>query len=304
MAVDIIDRLGAAGDVPGQIAEQIVGAVETESVAMTLGRRVPTSTKDSKIPVLTAVPEANWLSSDTGRKPVTSATWENQSIIAEELATIVVIPDAVLEDSEWDLWAAVRPLVARSFARRIDRAVLFGEAAPASFGTGLVARAVAAGHVVAPTTDAAVDLLAAAEEVALTEHIATGAVVRPGWQFTAARQRTHDLVANPLDGALYPLTLAGMGIRTNPVFWDPSKATAIIAAWENVLVGVRKDITFEMFNTGVLQDEDGAIAVNLLQQDSTAMRCVMRVGHHLATPVNGSGEAGVPVAVVDAPDTP
>lgn len=303
MAVDLIDRLGAAGDVPGQIAEQIVGAVETESVAMTLGRRVPTSTKDSKVPVLTAVPEANWLSSDTGRKPATSAKWENESIIAEELACLVVIPDAVIEDSEWDIWSAVRPLVARSFARRIDRAILFGEAAPASFGTGLVARATTAGHIIAPTTDYAVDLMAAAEEVALTEHIASGAVVRPGWQFAAARQRTHDLVANPLEST-FPMSIAGLGIKVNPVYWDASKATAIVANWENVLIGVRHDLTFELFNQGVVQDDDGAIAVNLMQQDSTAMRCVMRIGHHLATPVNGSGEAGVPVAVVDAPDTP
>lgn len=267
--VDIIDRTGAAGEIPDKVAEQIVGAVQTESVAMSLGRKVPTTTKDSRIPVLTGIPEANWLASDTGRKTVTSATWENEALIAEELACIVVVPDAVLEDSEWDIWAAVRPLVARAFARRIDRAVLFGESAPASFGTGLVARATAAGQIVEASTDAAADLLGAAEQVALTEHVANGAVVRQGWQFSAARQRTHDLVANPLDST-FPMSLVGMGIRTNPVYWNAQAATAIVADWDSVLIGARKDLTFEVFNTGVLQNDDNTIAVNLLQEDSSA----------------------------------
>lgn len=303
MAVDIIDRTGAAGEVPEKISETILGTVQTESVAMTLGRHVPTTTKDSRIPVLTGVPEAEWLSSDTAQKPVSAATWENKSLVAEELAVIVPIPDAVVEDTDWDIWAAVRPLVARAFARRIDRAIFFGQAAPTSFGTGLVARATAAGQVIPATTDAAADLLGAAEAVALTEHIATGAVVRPGWQFSAARQRTQELVANPLDST-YPMSIAGMGIRTNPVYWDVAEATAIVADWDSVLIGARKDLTFTMHTDGVLQNDDGTIALNLLQQDITAMRVVMRIGHHLATPVNGSGVAGVPVAVVDAPATP
>lgn len=300
MAVDIIDRVGAAGEIPDKIAEQIVGTVQTASVAMALGRQIPTTTKDSRIPVLTGVPEASWLATDTSRKPVTNATWENKAIVAEEIACIVVVPDAVVEDSEWDIWDAVRPLIARAMATTIDKAVLFGLGAPASFGPGLVAHATTATQVIPSTSDAAADLLGAAEAVALTEHVATGAVVRPGWQFAAARQRTHELTANPLDSP-YPMSIAGMGIRVNPTVWDSEAATAIVADWDSVLLGTRKDITFEIFNTGVLQNTDGTIAVNLLQEDTSAMRCVMRVGHHLATPVNASGVAGVPVAVVDAP---
>ncbi len=300
MAVDIIDRTGAAGDVPERISETILGTVQTESVAMTLGRHVPVTTKDSKVPVLTSVPEAAWLATDTSRKPVSSATWENASLVAEELAVIVPIPDAVVEDSTFDLWEAVKPLVARAFARRIDRAVIFGDAAPTSFGAGLVARATSASQVVEHSNDYAADLLAAAEEVAVTEHIANGAVVRPGWQYTAMRQRTHDLASNPLEST-FPMSLAGLGIRVNPVYWNADAATAVVADWDSVLIGARKDITFTMHSDGILQNDDGTIAMNLLMQDTTAMRCVMRIGHHLATPVNGSGVAGVPVAVVDAP---
>lgn len=116
------------------------------------------------------------------------------------------------------------------------------------------------------------------------------------------RQRTHDLASNPLESA-FPMSIAGLGIKTNPVYWDADAAVGIVADWESVLIGARKDITFTMHTDGVLQNDDGSIAMNLLQH-TTAMRCVMRIGHHLATPVNGSGVAGVPVAAVVPPVTP
>lgn len=301
----VIDRTGVAGEVPDQVAQAIVGEVETQSITMTLGRRVPVSTRDSRIPVLTSVPEAAWLTGETGagaRKPTTGASWENESLIAEEIAAIAVVPDAVIEDEYFDIWESIRPLMSRAFARRIDQAVLFGEGAPASLGPGLVAHATTAAQVVDPTSDSAADLLSAAELVSLTEHAPDGAVVRQGWQFAAARQRTTEVVANPLDST-YPLSLMGMGIKTNPVYWNAAEATAIVADWSSVLFGVRHEMSFEMFSTGILQNDDGTIAVNLLQEDATAMRCVMRIGALLAAPVNSSGEAGVPVAVVGPPTT-
>lgn len=299
----VIDRTDAAGDVPQQIATAILGEVETQSTVMQLGRRVPVSTKDSTVPVLTSVPDAAWLSGDVGQKSVTAATWESTALTAEELAAIVVIPDAVLEDSEWDIWAAVKPLMSRAFARRVDMAVMFGVGAPTSFGGGLVAAATAATQTVTPTTDSAADLLSAAEMVSLTEHAPTAAVVRSGWQYAASRERTQALVANPV-GSTFPLSVAGLPIRTDPVYFDASAATALVADWRSVLFGVRHDLSFETFNSGVVQNPDGTIATNLLQQDCTAMRCVLRVGHVLAQPVNSAGAAGVPVAVVDAPTTP
>jgi hypothetical protein len=212
----------------------------------------------------------------------------------------VVVPDAVLDDSEWDIWGAIRPLVSRAFARRLDMAVLFGQSAPTSFGPGLLARATTAAQTVDPTADAAADLLSAAEQVSITEHAPTGAAVRPGWEFTAMAARTLALAANPVGGT-FPLPIAGMGITTQPPYWDATKAMAIVADWSSVLYGVRSDLTFETFSTGVVQAEDGSIATNLLQEDCTALRCVMRVGHVLATPVNGAGVAGVPVSVVGPP---
>ncbi|MFC5993773.1 phage major capsid protein [Pseudonocardia hispaniensis] len=299
----LVDRSGAAGDVPDQIAEQITGVINEQSTAMQLGRRVPVSTRDSRMPVLTSVPDAYWVDGDTGLKSTSAAAWENQQLTAEEIAVIVPVPDPVLEDSEFDLWAALRPLIGRAFARRLDRAVLFGEEAPMSWGPGLVQRATTATQtVVNDPADPAASILEAAEQVAVAaERAPTAAVVRPGWQYTAARLRTGEVVANPVGAGPFPLALAGLPLAPNPVYWAPAAAEAIVADWDSVLIGARQDIRFEIFNTGVIQDDTGKIVYNLLQQDMSAMRVTARFGYLLATPATATGVAAVPVSVVTPP---
>lgn len=301
---NVVSRTDAAGDIPAVIGEQIAGAIEAESTALKLGRRLALSTKDSRIPVLTAVPEAYWITGDTGLKQTSEAAFTNQSVTAEELAVVVPVPDVVVQDSDFDLWGAIRPLVARAFASRLDRAILFGQQAPTSWGAGLVQRAATATQTVPTTTgstaDAAKDLLTAAELVArISRRSPTAAVVRPGWEFTASAQRTGALVANPVGaGSPFPLSVGGLPVATSPVMWDSTVATAIVADWQSVYVGVRQDIKFEVFNTGVIQDDTGVIVYNLLQQDMSAMRVTARFGYLLATPATVTGVAAVPVATV------
>lgn len=299
---DLVNRAGAAGDVPEQIAEQIVGDIQTESTVLALGREVPTTTTDSRVPVLSHAPDAAFVS-EGGLKSVTKAEWANEPLVAEEIAAIVVVPDNVIADSNFDLWGALRPLMIRAFARRIDRAAIFNDGKPASWGTALLPAAIAANTTVVKSTgadvDPAADILAAAELIAGDASSPTGAVVRPGWEYGAARARTQSFVANPIGATLpYAGTVAGLGIRTRPVFWNTASAEALVVDWTNVLVGVRQDIRFEVINTGVLQDETGAITFNLLQQDMSAMRCTMRVGYLLAQPVDGAGAPVVPVSAV------
>lgn len=296
---DLIDRAGAAGEVPREIAEQIVGDIETRSTALTLGRRVPTTTRDSRIPVLSSTPDAYFVTGDTGLKQTSAATFDSTPLVAEEIAVILVIPDVVGADSTFDLWAALRPLVARAFARRLDRAVIFGEEKPASWPDGMVPAAVAAGNTVDRTADPVVDLLAAAQSVAEAEYNPSAAAVATGWQYRAAATRSDAFTGSPVGaGSPFPLTVAGLPIATDPVYWDASAADVVVADWSNVLIGVRQDITFDFSNSAVITDASGAVVNNMWQRDSTSMRAVMRVGYHLAQPVTQSGTSGVPVAVV------
>jgi len=60
----------------------------------------------------------------------------------------------------------------------------------------------------------------------------------------------------------------------------------ITGDWKKAVYAMRQDMTFQIFDTGVIQDQTGAITFNLLQQDMLAMRCVMRLGWQVPNPVN------------------
>src|SRR5262245_19685210 len=130
---DYINRPGAAAELPDQLAQDLISAVQKTSVILTMARQVPTTTRDSRIPVVDSLPVATWVTGtdpDTGLKSVTSMQIGNKTLIAEELATICVIPQNVVDDAEYDLWGAVKPELAKAIARAYDEAVMFGINAP------------------------------------------------------------------------------------------------------------------------------------------------------------------------------
>lgn len=47
-----------------------------------------------------------------------------------------------------------------------------------------------------------------------------------------------------------------------------------------------QDITFKLFTEGVVQNTDGSIAYNLMQNDMVALRAVMRLGWEIPNPIN------------------
>lgn len=196
----------------------------------------------------------------------------------------------------------MKPLIVKAFGRKLDEAVLFGQNRPASWSSpAMVADAIAVDNVVAATTeDPAADLLLAAEKITSAGFVPSGAVVRPGWQYAAAARRTAELVANPVgDGARpYALSIGGLPVGVDPLAWDRTVAEAIVADWGCVVVAIRSDIKFEIFNSGVISDEDGKVLVNLMQQDTSAIRATFRVGAMLAKPVSDYGDGGSPVAIV------
>jgi hypothetical protein len=66
----------------------------------------------------------------------------------------------------------------------------------------------------------------------------------------------------------------------------PANTRLFVGDWSQFVLGVRKDVTFEMFREGVIQDNTGAIVFNLLQQDMSAMRVTFRAGWQVANPIN------------------
>ena len=50
----------------------------------------------------------------------TSMAWDRKKIYAKELAVIVPITEAVLDDRDYNIWGEVQPRLVESFGKKID----------------------------------------------------------------------------------------------------------------------------------------------------------------------------------------
>lgn len=92
------------------------------------------------MPVSATAPSARFTSTSYGgRKNPTAIDWSAENLVAEELACVLAIPDAFIDDAGVPIWEMVRSEVASAIAVELDGAVLFGVRAPASYPVGGVA---------------------------------------------------------------------------------------------------------------------------------------------------------------------
>jgi HK97 family phage major capsid protein len=60
----------------------------------------------------------------------------------------------------------------------------------------------------------------------------------------------------------------------------------ICGDWTMAVLGIREDISMELFDQGVITDNTGAIQYNLMQQDMVALRVTARFAFAMPNPVN------------------
>jgi len=146
----IISRSDAEALIPEDAATEIIQRVPEESAALRLFRKLPNmSRKQRRVPVVSVMPVAYFVDGDTGLKKTTEQTWENKYLNAEEIVCIVPIPEAVLDDADYDIWAQVRPQIVTAFGKVIDGAVFFGTNKPTAWPIDIVTAATSAGNAVA-----------------------------------------------------------------------------------------------------------------------------------------------------------
>lgn len=83
----------------------------------------------------------------------------------------------------------------------------------------------------------------------------------------------------------YALDGSPMNFPNNGSF-DKTKALMISGDFSQLVYSIRQDITFKLFTEGVVQNTDGSIAYNLMQNDMVALRAVMRLGWEIPNPIN------------------
>lgn len=221
---------------------------------------------------------------------MSSASWENKYITAEEIAVIIPIPEAVLDDAEYDIWAELKPSIISAFGKVIDGAVLFSTEKPTSWPEGIATTAITKKKTVTYGTgiDTAEDISELMGLVEADGFDVTGfaAEIALKSSFRGLRDKNGGLIFAPSLQADTPSTLYGQAINyVKNGSWDSSKVKLIAGDWSQAVYAMRQDMTYKVLDQAVISDASGKILYNLAQQDMVALRCVMRLGWQLPNPV-------------------
>ena len=203
------------------------------------------------------------------------------------------IPEAVLDDADYDIWGEVRPRLTEAFGKVIDAAVLYGTNKPTSWREGLVPSATTAGTVVTATSDIYKDIMGEGGVIAKVEesgYIPNG--VMAAIQMRAKLRGVVDANGQPVfktdmqGSTRYALDGMDMYFPINGAF-DPEESLAIVGDWSQLVYYIIPDMTFKIFDSGIVQDPTTkAILYNLMQNDMVALRAVMRLGWEIPNPIN------------------
>lgn len=300
-----ITRSGSEALIPEDVSREIIQGVPQQSAVMQLARRLPNmSTNQRRMPVLAGLVSAYFVNGDTGLKQTTQASWGNKYINAEEIAVIVPIPEAVLDDVNYDVWGEIQPRIVEAFGAKFDEAVMFGgDDKPSDWPDALLTGATSASHTVTLGTgdDIYEDIMSDGGVIAKVEedgYMVTGHVAALSMRakLRGLREQVYDgsnmlnigqpiFVSSPQAGGGYELDGSPIRFPRNGAF-DPTEALMFTGDWDQLVYSMRQDITYKVLDQAVIQDSAGNIMYNLAQQDMVALRAVMRIGWQLPNPIN------------------
>jgi HK97 family phage major capsid protein len=279
--------------IPDEVIGGIIKSLPQNSVVMARARRARMARGQARMPALSALAQAYFVGGDTGLKQTTKQAWANRTLVAEEIAALVPVPQAVIDDVDFDLWDEVKPSLEEAAGQLIDLAVLFGVGKPATWGPAIVPGAAAAGNSFVRGSVAGQalweDVLSTAALVAADGHPVTGFASDAMLEFALLGMKDDNgrpvFLSNLQSEGNAPQLLGRPISYLNNGGWDPDAADLIAGDWTQGILAVRQDITFTTHTEGVISDDDGAVILNLMQQDSAALRMVLRVAWQVANPV-------------------
>lgn len=294
-----------------QIVDNIEQDLPKESTFMGLARKMPNMTsKQTRVPVLDMLPTAYWVNGDTGMKQTSAQAWENVFLVAAELAVIVPIPEAVVDDASFDIVGEIVPRVMEAMGQKVDQAVIFGVNKPAEWPSDIVTLARQAGNNVSIGQSPDYFNLILGENGVFAGVEDAGYGVNGVVASTSMKAKLrglkgtdgHPIFAQTMQGATpYALDGAPMYFPQNGSF-DKSIAQMVAGDFSQAVYSIRQDITTKILTEGVIQDpSNGNIVYNLAQQDMIALRVVMRLGWALPNPATRMNEdrTGCPFAYLE-----
>lgn len=300
MGTQIVNRADAEAIIREQVVQTIFQDAPKNSVFMGMAKKLPNMTsKQTRIRVLDFLPTAYWVDGDTGMKQTSRQAWDNVYITAGELAVIVPIPEAVLDDAEFDIMGEITPRVNEAIGQKVDAAIIFGNNRPREWQNDIITLARQAGNNVSPTAGKDYYDLILGENGVFAKveedgYGVTGALA--GMSMKAKLRGLRDTTGQPIfkssvqEKVAYTLDGAPMQFPENGAY-DNSIAQLVVGDFKQAVYSIRQDITVKILDQGVIQDPSTKeIVYNLAQQDMIALRVVFRMGWALPNPATRINE--------------
>lgn len=300
MTVNIVNRQNAEAIIREQVVSTILQDAPKQSTFLSLATKLPNMTSNqTRMRVLDFLPTAYWVNGDTGMKQTTTQAWDNVYINAGELAVIVPIPEAVLDDAEFDIFGEITPRINEAIGQKVDQAIFFGLNRPAEWQNDIITLARQAGNNVADVAgkdmyDKTLGEGGVFSKVEECGYMVKGCLAAMGMKAKLRSLRDKNgglLFKNDMQGTTqYALDGAPMYFPDNDSF-DNSIAQLIVGDFSKAVYSIRQDVTVKLLSEGVIQDPTTReIVYNLAQQDMVALRVVFRMGWALPNPATRLNE--------------
>lgn len=313
--MSIINRENAEAIIRQQVVQSIVQDVPKQSTFLALAKKLPNMTSNqTRIRVLDYLPTSYWVNGDTGYKQTSTQAWDNVYLNAAELAVIVPIPEAVLDDAEFDIFGEVIPRVNEAIGQKIDEATIFGIGRPAEWQSDIITLARQAGNNVPVGGSSDYFNLILGENGLFAKVEEDGYMVNGVVSSLKMRSKLRglkDTVGQPIfktdmqGSTQYSLDGSPMYFPTNGAF-NNSIAQLVAGDFTKAVYAIRQDVTVKILTEATIIDpQTKEILYTLAQQDMVALRVVFRMGWALPNPATRLDEDRVscPFAYLE-PSTP
>lgn len=294
-----ISRSEVATLIQEAYSDVLLQAATQASTALMAFPTVNMGTKTTHLPVLATLPDAGWVSESAtdsvGVKPTSEVTWEDRTLVAEEIAVIIPVHENVIDDATVSVLDEIARNGGQAIGKALDQAVLFGVQKPASWvSPALFPAAVAAGQALAEVSGAAneSDLVGGvnqvSELVALAGHMPDTLLASLALRYRVAnlRDANGQLVFRDESFNGYATYFNRNGA------WDPTSAQVIVADSSRVRIGIRQDITVKLL------DQATVGGINLAERDMVAVRMKARFAYVLGIGATPEGNNKTPVGAV------
>jgi len=295
-----------------EVSRDIIEGAVAESAALTYLRKTRMRRAQQRMPVLSQFPTAYWLTGadlnarDVGMKQTSTMQWDNVFLNAEEIAVVVPAPKSLLADMDYDFWGEVKPRISEAIGIALDEAVFFGVNKPSTWPTAIVPAAVAAGNQQVTATgapDYLQDLNLALGMVEADGYDPNGIWARIQVRAWLRGLRAGDgtaSAATPLfypdaapsgtqpGGTVYGIRIMFSSAGLSGFATGAANFSLVVGDFKQAILGVRDDITMDIFDTGVITDNGTPpiIQYNLMQQDMVALRVTARFALAVPNPLN------------------